>query len=138
MKIFLMSEINPEITERQKQLLEELKKCDDELSGQQLHRQLQLGKNAMGLTTVYRNLQTLIKHGLIRSRHLPTGEVLYTPVDRDIHHLTCVDCGETTRVKGCPVDKVKVPIKTPRKFELLFHTLEFFGVCEDCSKKSQF
>ena len=60
----------------------------------------------MGLTTVYRNLQVLIKHGLIRSRHLPTGEVLYTPVDRDIHHLTCVQCGETSKMEGCPVKDI--------------------------------
>jgi len=77
-----------DITKRQEQLLEELNKCDDELTGQELHRQLIERGKAMGLTTVYRNLQVLIKHGLIRSRHLPTGEVLYTPVDRDIHHLT--------------------------------------------------
>ena len=76
-----------DITKRQEQLLEELNKCEDELTGQELHRQLIESGKAMGLTTVYRNLQVLIKHGLIRSRHLPTGEVLYTPVDRDIHHL---------------------------------------------------
>ena len=90
-----------DITKRQEQLLEELNKCEDELSGQELHRQLIEGGKAMGLTTVYRNLQSLIKHGLIRSRHLPTGEVLYTPVDRDIHHLTCVQCGETSKMEGC-------------------------------------
>ena len=76
-----------DITKRQEQLLEELNKCDDELSGQELHRQLIESGKAMGLTTVYRNLQVLIKHGLIRSRHLPTGEVLYTPVDLSLIHI---------------------------------------------------
>ncbi len=68
-----MSRGQPEITKRQSQLLDELKKCDDELSGQELHRQLHKGANAMGLATIYRNLQELIKQGLVRSRHLPTG-----------------------------------------------------------------
>ena len=86
----------------------------------------------MGLTTVYRNLQILIKHGLIRSRHLPNGEVLYTPVNRDIHHLTCVQCGETSKLEGCPVKDIHAPKKTPRKFQLLFHTLEYFGLCQNC------
>ena len=102
-KILLMSTSKPEITKRQQQLLNELKNCTDELSGQELHRQLHNGEKAMGLTTVYRNLQALVKQGLIRSRHLPNGEVLYAPVERDIHHLTCVSCGEPTRLKGCPV-----------------------------------
>ncbi len=122
----------PKITQRQEQLLEELKKSEDELSGQELHRQLIIDGKSMGLTTVYRNLQVLIKHGLIRSRHLPTGEVLYTPVDRDIHHLTCVQCGETSKMEGCPVKDIHSPKKNPKKFQFLFHTLEYFGLCQNC------
>ena len=126
-----------EITKRQKQLLDELRNCADELSGQQLHRLLHKGEDAMGLTTVYRNLQVLLKLGLVRSRHLPTGEVLYTPVERDIHHLTCVECGETTRLEGCPIKTLNVPKKNSKKFEFLFHTLEFFGLCHVCSSKKK-
>ena len=134
MKILLMIRINPEITKRQKQLLDELNKCADELSGQELYRSLHAGEFSMGLTTVYRNLQVLVKQGLVRSRHLPTGEVLYAPVERDIHHLTCVSCGETTRLEGCPVKTMKTLKKTSNNFELLFHTLEYFGLCQVCSK----
>ena len=131
-KILKMMVTKPKITKRQEQLLEELKKCEDELSGQDLHRQLIIDGKSMGLTTVYRNLQVLIKHGLIRSRHLPTGEVLYTPVDRDIHHLTCVQCGETSKMEGCPVKDIHSPKTNPKKFQLLFHTLEYFGLCQNC------
>ena len=130
-----MNGIKFDISKRQQQLLEVLQQCDDELSGQEIHRQLVKGEKAMGLTTVYRNLQVLIKHGLIRSRHLPTGEVLYTPVERDIHHLTCVQCGETSRIEGCPVKGIEAPKKNSKNFQLLFHTLEFFGVCQDCYKQ---
>ena len=129
-----MSRSKPEITKRQKQLLYELNKCTDELSGQELYRSLHKSKFSIGLTTVYRNLQVLVKQGLVRSRHLPTGEVLYAPVERDIHHLTCVSCGETTRLEGCPVKTMNTPKKISKKFELLFHTLEYFGLCQDCSK----
>ena len=135
MKIFQMSRNTPELSQRQKQLLEELEKFDDEMSGQELHRRLHEAKFSMGLTTVYRNLQALMKQGLVRSRNLPTGEVLYAPLDRDIHHLTCVNCGQTTRLKGCPVKDIKLPKIKSQKFELLFHTLEFFGLCEHCHQR---
>ena len=128
-----MSASKLEITKRQEQLLDELMKCTDELTGQELHRKLHLGEKAMGLTTVYRNLQTLVKQGLIRSRHLPNGEVLYAPVERDIHHLTCVSCGETTRIQGCPVKAIDISKKVSKDFELLFHTLEYFGLCKKCT-----
>ena len=129
-----MSRCNSEITKRQQRLLEELNKCADELSGQELYRSLHASEFSMGLATVYRNLQVLVKQGLVRSRHLPTGEVLYAPVERDIHHLTCVSCGETTRLEGCPVKTMNKPKKISKKFELLFHTLEYFGLCHDCSQ----
>ena len=124
------------ISKRQEQILEILKNCDDELSGQELHRELIIGEKEMGLTTVYRNLQVLMKTGLIRSRHLPTGEVLYTPVERDIHHLTCVQCGETSKIDGCPVKDIHEPKQVNKKFQLLFHTLEFFGLCQNCYKEN--
>ena len=124
------------ISRRQEQILEILKNCDDELSGQELHRELIIGDKEMGLTTVYRNLQVLMKTGLIRSRHLPTGEVLYTPVERDIHHLTCVQCGETSKIDGCPVKDLHEPKQLNKKFQLLFHTLEFFGLCQNCYQKN--
>ena len=124
------------ISKRQEQILEILKNCDDELSGQELHRELIIGEKEMGLTTVYRNLQVLMKNGLIRSRHLPTGEVLYTPVERDIHHLTCVQCGETSKIDGCPVKDIHEPKQVNKKFQLLFHTLEFFGLCQNCYQKN--
>ena len=135
-KILLMSKYKSEITKRQQQLLNKLKKCTDELSGQELHRQLHNSEKTMGLTTVYRNLQVLVKQGLIRSRHLPNGEVLYAPVERDIHHLTCVSCGDTTRLQGCPVKTMDISKKTSKNFELLFHTLEYFGLCKECSSQS--
>ena len=124
------------ISKRQEHILEILKNCDDELSGQELHRELIIGDKEMGLTTVYRNLQVLMKTGLIRSRHLPTGEVLYTPVERDIHHLTCVQCGETSKIDGCPVKDIHEPKQVNKKFQLLFHTLEFFGLCQNCYQKN--
>ena len=130
-----MKEFKSKISKRQEQILEILKKCDDELSGQELHRELIRVEKEMGLTTVYRNLQILIKFGLIRSRHLPTGEVLYAPVERDIHHLTCVQCGETSKVEGCPVKDIHAPKQNKKKFQMLFHTLEFFGICQDCYQK---
>ena len=70
-----------DITKRQEQLLEELNKCEDELSGQELHRQLITKGKSMGLTTVYRNLQILIKHGLITIRFM-----VMKSLDQDFIH----------------------------------------------------
>lgn len=122
---------SPALNPRQQALLTALKSCGDEMSGQELHRSLDQTVS-MGLATVYRNLRQLQQRGLVRCRHLPNGEALYAPVDRDRHHLTCVDCGKTQVLDHCPIHGIDIPADSRADFELLFHTLEFFGLCSSC------
>lgn len=125
------------LTTRQQNILEQLNNCADEISGQQLHRSLIEASSNMGLTTVYRHLRALQQKGLVRCRNLPTGEALYSPVNRDHHHLTCVDCGQTVVLKSCPIKNIELPKTQTKNFELLFHTLEFFGLCKSCHQRQK-
>ena len=121
--------------DRQLLLLEQLKLADRELSGQDLHALLRQSPQAMGLATVYRHLRQLQQRGLIRCRHLPSGEALFAPVERDEHHLTCVDCGTTLVLEHCPMHNVQLHGDQAEGFQLLFHTLEFFGLCRSCQNR---
>jgi Fur family ferric uptake transcriptional regulator len=121
--------------DRQQLLLEQLKLADRELSGQDLHALLRQSPQAMGLATVYRHLRQLQQRGLIRCRHLPSGEALFAPVERDEHHLTCVDCGTSLVLEHCPMHNVQLHGDQAEGFQLLFHTLEFFGLCRNCQER---
>ena len=132
-----MNEKTEALTKKQQQILDELNNCADEVSGQQLHRTLIETSSNMGLTTVYRHLRALQQKGLVRCRNLPTGEALYSPVNRDHHHLTCVDCGQTVVLKSCPIKNIELPKTQTKNFELLFHTLEFFGLCKSCHQRQK-
>ena len=121
--------------DRQLLLLEQLKLADRELSGQDLHALLRQSPQAMGLATVYRHLRQLQQRGLIRCRHLPSGEALFAPVERDEHHLTFVDCGTTLVLEHCPMHNVQLHGDQAEGFQLLFHTLEFFGLCRNCQER---
>ncbi|MDM7953858.1 MAG: transcriptional repressor [Cyanobium sp. CZS 25K] len=122
----------PDLPPRQASLLAELRDADGELSGQDLHARLRGGPAAMGLATVYRHLRQLQQRGLVRCRHLPSGEALYAPTERDEHHLTCVDCGATMVLPHCPVHDLHLPGEELGGFLPLYHTLEFFGLCGRC------
>lgn len=122
----------PDLPPRQASLLAELRLADGELSGQDLHAQLRSSPAAMGLATVYRHLRQLQQRGLVRCRHLPSGEALYAPTERDEHHLTCVDCGSTRVLSHCPVHGLTLPEAELGDFLPLYHTLEFFGLCDRC------
>lgn len=122
-------------SDRQQHLLEQLQRAGRELSGQDLHALLRRGPQAMGLATVYRHLRQLQQRGLIRCRHLPSGEALFAPVERDEHHLTCVDCGTSLVLEHCPMHSVALHGDQAEGFQLLFHTLEFFGLCSVCQQR---
>lgn len=125
----------PQLSIRQQRLLSELQQAAGELSGQDLHARLRRGESAMGLATVYRNLRQLQQRGLVRSRHLPTGEALFAPAERDEHHLTCVDCGTTVTLPHCPMHDLHLASSDLQGFRPLFHTLEFFGLCSGCRQR---
>jgi Fur family ferric uptake transcriptional regulator len=86
---------------------------------------------------VYRHLRQLQQWGLVRCRHLPSGEALFAPTERDDHHLTCVDCGSTRRLPHCPVHDLALPSGELDGFRPLFHTLEFYGLCAACQQRQE-
>ncbi|APD49620.1 transcriptional repressor [Synechococcus sp. CS-602] len=124
-------QLNP----KQTHLLEQLQQASEELTGQELHARLRGTPHGMGLATVYRHLRTLQQRGLVRCRHLPSGEALFAPTERDEHHLTCVDCGSTVVLQSCPMHEAHLSASQLGGFQLLFHTLEFFGLCAGCQER---
>jgi Fur family ferric uptake transcriptional regulator len=127
--------VDLKLSTRQEQLLQALRAAEAELSGQDLHAQLRSSSTPMGLATVYRHLRQLQQWGLVRCRHLPSGEALFAPTERDDHHLTCVDCGSTQRLPHCPVHDLALPNGELDGFVPLFHTLEFYGLCAACQQR---
>ncbi len=125
------------LNNKQERLLRQLRQADTELTGQQVHALLRQSDLPMGLATVYRHLRLLQQKGLLRCRHLPNGEALYAPTERDEHHLTCVDCGATTLLEQCPMHNVHFHGEQATGYRLLFHTLEFYGLCSSCQERQQ-
>jgi Fur family transcriptional regulator, ferric uptake regulator len=92
-------------------------------------------QQVIGLATVYRALETLKLHGLIRSRAGTNGESLYSPVLTDQHYLTCLQCGQSFPLDHCPVRDLEAPLQRSVPFKIYYHTLEFFGLCEPCTHR---
>ena len=130
-----MATVGPQLSARQEHLLAALRAAEAELSGQDLHARLRCSERPMGLATVYRHLRQLQQWGLVRCRHLPSGEALFAPTERDDHHLTCVDCGASQLLVHCPVHAIALPDAETGGFLPLFHTLEFYGLCSHCQRR---
>ncbi|APD47735.1 hypothetical protein BM449_04980 [Synechococcus sp. SynAce01] len=119
---------------RQQQLLQLLCEAERELSGQELHQRLKGGQERQGLATVYRGLKQLQRCGLVRCRKLSSGESVYAPLERDEHHLICIQCGHSERLPICPLGTSGLGLTTVllQGFRPLFHTFEIHGLCSSC------
>jgi len=119
---------------RQQHLLHVLQQAESELCAQALHQRLRAANRSCGLATVYRGLKLLQQAGLIRSRKLSNGETLYAPVDRDDHHLICVQCGAIQVLPHCPLGIAGLGLGTEllQGFRPLFHIFEVHGLCSRC------
>jgi Fur family transcriptional regulator, ferric uptake regulator len=120
-------------TRSQERILQLLKQFDRAISAQDIYIELRTRDRAVGLATVYRALESLKLEGSVQGRTLPTGESLYSCVQADRHHLTCLHCGQSIPIDECPVEQLEARLESLHQFKIYYHTLEFFGVCLTCA-----
>ncbi len=119
-------------TPAQNAVLKALQQHRQPISAQMLHRVMR-SQQSIGLATVYRALDALQKLGLVQHRVTLEGTTLYNPVERDYHYMTCLHCGQSFPVKDCPVAEFEAKLQGANAFNIYYHTLEFFGLCEPCA-----
>ncbi len=119
-------------TRSQERILNLLKMLDRAISAQDIYLELRNRNESMGLATVYRSLEALKLEGTVQVRTLGNGESLYSTMQEDRHHLTCLQCGNSIPIDRCPVHDLEEQLHQSYQFKIFYHTLEFFGLCTQC------
>jgi Fur family ferric uptake transcriptional regulator len=120
---------------RQRAAIAELLDTVDEFrSAQELHDELRRRGEGIGLTTVYRTLQSMAAAGLVDTLRTDTGESVYRRCSQHHHHhLVCRSCGTTVEVQGGDVEAWAAEVAHDHGFSEVSHTIEIFGMCGDCA-----
>ncbi|MCU1669287.1 MAG: Zn/Fe uptake regulator, Fur family [Blastococcus sp.] len=102
-------------------------------SAQEVHARLREAGDPVGLSTVYRAVQSLADDGELDSIRTDTGEALYRRCSpRHHHHLVCRVCGLTVEVAGPTVERWADRVADEHGFADVSHTLEIVGTCSAC------
>ncbi|MBU9765714.1 transcriptional repressor [Mycobacterium sp. TNTM28] len=110
-----------------------LNETDGFRSAQELHDELRRRGQGIGLTTVYRTLQAMATSGSVDTLRTDTGESVYRRCSEDHHHhLVCRACGATVEISGGQVETWAADVAREHGFSDVSHTIEIFGVCEEC------
>ena len=86
--------------------------------------------------TVYRLVTRLNEKGIIRRIGLHERSSYYVFLYPGEHHdyLICTDCGKIDSVGlECPVAELEAEVMRKSGFKKIYHELEFFGQCPDCT-----
>lgn len=122
-------------TRQRAAVVELLAEIDDFRSAQELHDELRRRGEGVGLTTVYRTLQSLAEADEIDVLRTSTGEALYRRCsEHHHHHLVCRRCGYTVEVEGPAVERWAEKIATGNGFSDISHTVEILGTCATCTR----
>jgi Fur family transcriptional regulator, ferric uptake regulator len=110
---------------------------DDFRSAQELHDELRRRGENIGLTTVYRTLQSMYAAGMLDTLRTDTGESVYRRCsEHHHHHLVCRNCGSTVEVGDHEVEAWAAEVAARHGFSDVSHTIEISGTCADCRSQA--
>lgn len=97
-----------------------------------------LKKTGVDKVTLYRNVESLVKIGIVRQVRLKDRQAYYEMANHGHHHhVVCTVCGKIKDMSGCGINIVnKRFLKISGFSKITEHSLEFFGVCSSCAKSN--
>ena len=91
---------------------------------------------AISLATVYKNIKTFVRMGLLQEVGSQPGSYrVDANLDRH-HHLVCVKCKAVVDFYDPRLDRVRATSPNPKNFRILRYQVEALGVCPACREES--
>ena len=120
------------MTDSRQAILDAVRGCGSHPTADDVYARVRLGLPRVSMGTVYRNLDLLARHGLVRTLTEPGGRRRYDTVESDHDHVWCVSCGRVDDVRLSGSAEPEDAIEDARGYEIRGRLLSFFGVCPQC------
>lgn len=103
-----------------------------------IYKAIQEEHPTMSLATVYKTVDTFVKHGLIQQINVGEDSYRYDADTSEHSHIQCTVCKQ---VMDLPVlahiKELRNEVQGTTGFTLSHEQLYFYGVCPECNKKLQ-
>ena len=113
-------------------VLEALFAATDPISAERIATGLDGRFPSSDLASVYRNLETLERLGLVRHFHLGHGPGLYGLAGEEREYLVCDRCGALRSVDPSELDGVRELVDEAFGYRASFKHFPIVGTCADC------
>lgn len=100
-----------------------------------IYNSIQEEHPTMSLATVYKTLDTLVKHGLIQQLNVGEGSFRYDAYIHPHSHIQCVKCGIVIDMPDTQtVTTLREEVQSLSHFQLSHEQLYFYGTCPTCKQ----
>lgn len=123
-------------TKQRQNIIDALKSFKEPATAEEIYRAASASCPTMALTTVYRNLEMLVKNEKVNKIIYSDATARYEYVGKDNKHghfLVCVGCNRAFPLDKCPIEVEG--IKESTGFTVTGHNIEIYGYCKDCAEK---
>jgi len=121
------------MTPQRRAVVTALSECREFPSAQKILEYVKRSIPDISLDTIYRNLALLVELGMVQEIHLPGREGnVYELMVTHHHHLICLSCGKAECLDHCPIDHREVAKAEKQGFQIISHSLDFYGYCRTC------
>ncbi len=133
------------LTKPRQAILDILNLTEKHLNAKQIYKATSKISPTVGLATIYRNLELLVRIGLVWKFDTGNDKAMYEiakrPGENHHHHLICKSCNSVIDYSDS-IDNEKDFLQKREKnlskkynFKIENHCIDFFGLCYKCSAK---
>lgn len=123
------------MTRQRKLILDFLRRTDSHPSAVEVYDQVRKTLPRISLGTVYRNLETLCRQGLIRKVETYGDSRRFDGKVEDHLHVICTSCGKIADIRAPAGIEQEVLKKVESGFRITGVKLDILGVCPECMQK---
>ena len=124
-------------TRQREAVLAAVRASDQHPTAEDIHHAVQSTAPGLGVATVYRALDLLAAHGLVRELHLAGDPVArYDATVDDHQHVVCTNCGRAFDVAASLPPTLLRSAAEQSGVRVTSYELEFRGRCGDCGDTS--
>jgi Fur family ferric uptake transcriptional regulator len=106
------------------------------LSAQEIFDRLRRARRPVGIASVYRTLEQLVREGYLQRIDIGAGTSRFEPIHADgrhHHHLVCDDCGKVEAFADDELERALRKVERRTGYSVAGHDVVLRGACDDCA-----